>query len=163
MSSLDFHGISNAKSAISVSLHPTGFRAQFLQALGRLGRNPSRGLLINSCFAHCQSELAATWQFPGSPTMGNSVSTPSPLSGQESRTLVLQCLRLFQWAECQSFITFLRFLISKSGALQTIAEGVSSWFYDESSVKRIDGPYPRAASCHNNIYIPSESLEEVAL
>ncbi|CAA6672078.1 unnamed protein product [Spirodela intermedia] len=94
-----------------------GFRVQFLRALGRLGRNPSRGLLVNSCFAHCQSELTATWQFPGSPTMGN----------------------------------------------RTIAEGVSIWFYDRSSVERIDGPYPRDASCHNNIYIPSESLEEVAL
>uniref|UniRef100_A0A1D1Y6T5 Pectin acetylesterase n=1 Tax=Anthurium amnicola TaxID=1678845 RepID=A0A1D1Y6T5_9ARAE len=48
------------------------FRMQFLTALGRPEKNPSRGLFINSCFAHCQTEQMATWQFANSPTLGNS-------------------------------------------------------------------------------------------
>uniref|UniRef100_A0A1D1YAA9 Pectin acetylesterase n=2 Tax=Anthurium amnicola TaxID=1678845 RepID=A0A1D1YAA9_9ARAE len=48
-----------------------GFRRNFLGALGRLETDPSRGYFINSCFAHCQTELTATWKFAHSPVLGN--------------------------------------------------------------------------------------------
>ncbi|MQL98845.1 hypothetical protein Taro_031563 [Colocasia esculenta] len=50
------------------------FRREFLDALGsggRPGSDPSRGFFINSCFAHCQTELTATWKFSNSPVLGN--------------------------------------------------------------------------------------------
>ncbi|MQL99213.1 hypothetical protein Taro_031933 [Colocasia esculenta] len=45
------------------------FRQQFLSALALLGSNPSRGLFINSCYAHCQSEMQETWLRADSPKL----------------------------------------------------------------------------------------------
>ncbi|KAM0949524.1 putative pectinacetylesterase/NOTUM [Dioscorea sansibarensis] len=48
-----------------------GFRLKMLDAL-RLFTNSSKGgMYINSCFAHCQSELQTTWFTPDSPTLQN--------------------------------------------------------------------------------------------
>ncbi|CAA6674630.1 unnamed protein product [Spirodela intermedia] len=48
------------------------FRQEFLKDLGRtIASDPSNGFFINSCFAHCQTELTATWKFSNSPVLGN--------------------------------------------------------------------------------------------
>ncbi|XP_052211023.1 pectin acetylesterase 8-like isoform X1 [Diospyros lotus] len=46
------------------------FRLKFLAALSRLHNSASRGLFINSCYAHCQTEMQETWLMPGSPLLG---------------------------------------------------------------------------------------------
>lgn len=48
-----------------------GFRDDFLKALEEQGSSSSRGLFINSCFAHCQSEIQEIWFAPDSPVLGN--------------------------------------------------------------------------------------------
>lgn len=45
------------------------FRAKFLDALASLGKCKSRGMFINSCYAHCQSEPQETWFGPDSPVL----------------------------------------------------------------------------------------------
>ncbi|KAH9607499.1 hypothetical protein KSS87_017431 [Heliosperma pusillum] len=47
------------------------FRIEFLHALTGLNRTPSRGLFINSCYAHCQTELQETWFSNHSPVLHN--------------------------------------------------------------------------------------------
>ncbi|CAA0821379.1 Pectin acetylesterase 8 [Striga hermonthica] len=38
----------------------------------------------------------------------------------------------------------------------TIAKAVGDWYYDRSSFKSIDCPYPCDKTCHNRVYEPSE-------
>ncbi|GAB4857960.1 Pectin acetylesterase 8 [Ancistrocladus abbreviatus] len=45
------------------------FRLEFLAAIKRLGRSPSGGMFINSCYAHCQSEMQETWLRYDSPML----------------------------------------------------------------------------------------------
>ncbi|XP_065005825.1 pectin acetylesterase 8-like isoform X2 [Musa acuminata AAA Group] len=45
------------------------FRLEFLNAVNGLGTPSSRGLFINSCYAHCQSEMQETWFLPNSPML----------------------------------------------------------------------------------------------
>uniref|UniRef100_A0A5B6ZFQ0 Pectin acetylesterase n=1 Tax=Davidia involucrata TaxID=16924 RepID=A0A5B6ZFQ0_DAVIN len=45
------------------------FRLEFLGALTGLGTSSSRGMYINSCYAHCQTELQETWLMNGSPVL----------------------------------------------------------------------------------------------
>ncbi|KAG6633522.1 pectin acetylesterase 8-like isoform X5 [Carya illinoinensis] len=45
------------------------FRRQFLKALSALGPSSSRGLFIESCFAHCQTETQETWFSSDSPLL----------------------------------------------------------------------------------------------
>ncbi|XP_078438174.1 pectin acetylesterase 8-like isoform X2 [Wolffia australiana] len=47
------------------------FRAAFLGALRGLGVSPAVGLFVNSCFAHCQTELSELWHFQDSPLLEN--------------------------------------------------------------------------------------------
>ncbi|KAF7139015.1 hypothetical protein RHSIM_Rhsim07G0141400 [Rhododendron simsii] len=46
------------------------FRLAFLSALTGLGRSSSRGMFINSCYAHCQTEMQETWLRADSPVLG---------------------------------------------------------------------------------------------
>ncbi|KAJ4960541.1 hypothetical protein NE237_020451 [Protea cynaroides] len=46
-----------------------GFRVEFLSALSSLGSSSSRGMFINSCYAHCQSEMQETWLRADSPVL----------------------------------------------------------------------------------------------
>ncbi|XP_059443064.1 pectin acetylesterase 8-like [Corylus avellana] len=46
------------------------FRLQFLSAVNGLGASSSRGLFINSCYAHCQTETQETWLRTDSPLLG---------------------------------------------------------------------------------------------
>ncbi|GAB2235488.1 hypothetical protein Droror1_Dr00025913 [Drosera rotundifolia] len=45
------------------------FRLEFLAALTGALRSPSRGMFINSCYAHCQSETQETWLGIDSPML----------------------------------------------------------------------------------------------
>lgn len=45
------------------------FRFEFLNALRGLVRSSSRGMFINSCYAHCQSEMQETWFSRNSPVL----------------------------------------------------------------------------------------------
>ncbi|XP_078442536.1 pectin acetylesterase 8-like isoform X2 [Wolffia australiana] len=49
-----------------------GFRHEFLNNLDGAIASTTNGFFINSCFAHCQTELTATWKFTSSPVLGNS-------------------------------------------------------------------------------------------
>ncbi|KAF3795951.1 Pectin acetylesterase 8 [Nymphaea thermarum] len=46
-----------------------GFRQDFLRALQGVDRDPARGMFINSCYAHCQSEMQETWLRSDSPLL----------------------------------------------------------------------------------------------
>ncbi|XP_077244720.1 pectin acetylesterase 8-like isoform X2 [Tasmannia lanceolata] len=46
-----------------------GYRAEFLRALGGLGNSSATGLFINSCYAHCQTEVQETWLRFDSPVL----------------------------------------------------------------------------------------------
>ncbi|KAK9144102.1 hypothetical protein Sjap_004005 [Stephania japonica] len=48
-----------------------GFRLEFLSTLQVLGSSPTRGMFINSCYAHCQSEMQETWLRDDSPVLDN--------------------------------------------------------------------------------------------
>ncbi|KAG8375263.1 hypothetical protein BUALT_Bualt10G0082300 [Buddleja alternifolia] len=48
-----------------------GFRLDFLNALNELGVSRSRGYFINSCYAHCQTEMQETWLRSDSPMLSN--------------------------------------------------------------------------------------------
>lgn len=45
------------------------FRMEFLSALTGLGSSSSRGMFINSCYAHCQTEMQETWLRDDSPVL----------------------------------------------------------------------------------------------
>ncbi|XAR70769.1 hypothetical protein NMG60_11027753 [Bertholletia excelsa] len=45
------------------------FRLEFLSALTRAGRSVSKGMFINSCYAHCQTEMQETWMSSDSPVL----------------------------------------------------------------------------------------------
>ncbi|KAI3439734.1 Pectin acetylesterase [Psidium guajava] len=45
------------------------FRLEFMDALTRLGRSSSRGVFVDSCYAHCQSETQETWLWGDSPEL----------------------------------------------------------------------------------------------
>ncbi|GAB4857954.1 Pectin acetylesterase 8 [Ancistrocladus abbreviatus] len=52
-----------------------GFRGEFLSALSSLGSSSSRGMFINSCYAHCQSGMQETWLRSDSPLLdGTSIA-----------------------------------------------------------------------------------------
>ncbi|KMZ72024.1 pectin acetylesterase, family CE13 [Zostera marina] len=45
------------------------YRQNFLHALSKAGRPTSRGMFINSCYAHCQAGVQSTWMDVGSPVL----------------------------------------------------------------------------------------------
>ncbi|KZV31718.1 hypothetical protein F511_00522 [Dorcoceras hygrometricum] len=46
-----------------------GFRSEFLYAFSKIGASPARGYFINSCYAHCQTEMQETWLSADSPAL----------------------------------------------------------------------------------------------
>ncbi|CAL0311734.1 unnamed protein product [Lupinus luteus] len=46
-----------------------GFRTEFLKALTVLGNSQSKGMFIDSCYAHCQTEMQETWFTTDSPLL----------------------------------------------------------------------------------------------
>ncbi|KAG8044607.1 hypothetical protein GUJ93_ZPchr0151g33457 [Zizania palustris] len=118
-----------------------GFRDDFLKALEEQGTSSTRGVFINSCFVHCQSELQETWFASGSPMLGNKVIHPSVPFKSKSNQIYCGWSRL-------SDVDLTRALHT----VQTIAYAVGDWFYDRSPFQKIDCPYPCDSSCHNRIY-----------
>ncbi|KAJ0052338.1 hypothetical protein Pint_02628 [Pistacia integerrima] len=47
------------------------FRKQFLIALTGLGNSSTKGMFIDSCYAHCQTEMQETWLRKDSPVLEN--------------------------------------------------------------------------------------------
>lgn len=45
------------------------FRSQFLISLNRSGKSSSRGMFIDSCFSHCQTEMQGFWYMADSPSL----------------------------------------------------------------------------------------------
>lgn len=45
------------------------YRLQFLKALSAIGTSPSRGMFIDSCYAHCQAGTQETWLRDDSPVV----------------------------------------------------------------------------------------------
>ncbi|KAJ0967167.1 hypothetical protein J5N97_024084 [Dioscorea zingiberensis] len=48
-----------------------GFRVKMIESLGLFAKSRNGGMYINSCFAHCQSELQNTWFASDSPKLHN--------------------------------------------------------------------------------------------
>ncbi|XP_027359926.1 pectin acetylesterase 8-like isoform X2 [Abrus precatorius] len=48
-----------------------GFRTEFLRALTVLDSSSSKGMFIDSCYAHCQTEMQETWLRSDSPLLAN--------------------------------------------------------------------------------------------
>ncbi|KAL2348777.1 hypothetical protein Fmac_002777 [Flemingia macrophylla] len=46
-----------------------GFRTEFLRALTVLGNSSSKGMFIDSCYTHCQTEMQETWLRSDSPML----------------------------------------------------------------------------------------------
>nr|DAD36400.1 TPA_asm: hypothetical protein HUJ06_007041 [Nelumbo nucifera] len=46
-----------------------GFRSEFLNSVGELMSSSMKGMFINSCYAHCQSEVQETWLRADSPVL----------------------------------------------------------------------------------------------
>ncbi|KAH1266691.1 Pectin acetylesterase 8 [Glycine max] len=46
-----------------------GFRTEFLRAITVLGNSSSKGMFIDSCYAHCQTEMQETWLRSDSPEL----------------------------------------------------------------------------------------------
>ncbi|KAK3429686.1 hypothetical protein EUGRSUZ_E01170 [Eucalyptus grandis] len=51
------------------------FRLEFLRALSAVGTSPSRGMFIDSCYAHCQAGTQETWLRNDSPVVAKTVMT----------------------------------------------------------------------------------------
>nr|XP_043628624.1 pectin acetylesterase 8-like isoform X2 [Erigeron canadensis] len=57
------------------------FRMEFLRALDAFfGTSSPRGMFINSCYAHCQTEMQETWLMNDSPLLSNTIY-PKPIFG----------------------------------------------------------------------------------
>ncbi|KAL8054121.1 hypothetical protein ABFX02_05G117300 [Erythranthe guttata] len=61
--------IRNCSTTQLQTLH--GFRKEFLNEFSAIGTSITRGYFINSCFAHCQTEMQITWFKPNSPKLNN--------------------------------------------------------------------------------------------
>ncbi|RVX02152.1 Pectin acetylesterase 8 [Vitis vinifera] len=121
-------------------IRPADFRVQFLSAIKGLIGSPSKGMFINSCYAHCQTEMQETWLRDDSPVLGKTVSLlPTPPSSPFSRPF------------------HLRLQLSWVG--QTIAKAVGDWYYDRSPFQKIDCAYPCDSTCHNRVFDPHEHPE----
>ena len=68
--------------------YDAGFRTYFLDAVRGLGPSSSRGMFINSCFVHCQSEDQRTWLWPNSTTLAFTVRLSLSLSLCRTRIFI---------------------------------------------------------------------------
>ncbi|XP_039831983.1 pectin acetylesterase 9-like isoform X4 [Panicum virgatum] len=60
-----------------------GLRSAMLTSLKQIEGKPEAGMFINSCFAHCQSELQDTWFAPDSPMIHDKDGISGAQSGNE--------------------------------------------------------------------------------
>ncbi|VAH17914.1 unnamed protein product [Triticum turgidum subsp. durum] len=121
------------------SSDPTGhwsrcLRSAMLTALKPFEGEPEMGMFINSCFAHCQSELQDTWFAPNSPTLDNEVLIIDEVK-------LYACGLLVMHGVCTKIIL----------EFQTIAELVGDWYFERGAAQEIDCAYPCDSTCHNII------------
>jgi hypothetical protein len=137
------------------------FRLQFLSAVNGLRTSSSKGLFVDSCYAHCQTEMQETWLRTDSPLLDRTVRWTFLFSICSSflicHYIFHNLLNLFR---CSSLVDdlqkLIQFLYEKKNILQTIAKAVGDWFYDRSSFQKIDCPYPCNPTCHNRVFDPKE-------
>lgn len=119
---------------LSRGLH-SGFRTQFLNALAGLGISSSRGMFIDACYAHCQTEMQETWLRTDSPVLGKMV----------------WMLHSFSFPPFTSW-RFNSFLMIENLFSQSIAKAVGDWYFDRSPFQKIDCAYPCNPTCHNRVF-----------
>jgi hypothetical protein len=112
-----------------------------LTALEQFEVVPKAGMFINSCFAHCQSELQDTWFAPNSPMIRNKVFVTN------HNNLYLHApFRLATTDD--ALVNMIEF--------QKIAEVIGDWYFERGEAKVIDCAYPCDRTCHN--IIPSDQV-----
>ncbi|EMS51398.1 hypothetical protein TRIUR3_15339 [Triticum urartu] len=114
-------------------------RSAMLTALKPFEGEPEMGMFINSCFAHCQSELQDTWFAPNSPTLDNEV-------------LIIDEVKLYACGLLVMHGVFMKIILE----FQTIAELVGDWYFERGAAQEIDCAYPCDSTCHN--IIPSNQV-----
>jgi O-palmitoleoyl-L-serine hydrolase len=111
-------------------------RNSMLTALEHFEVEPKAGMFINSCFAHCQSELQDTWFAPNSPMIHNKV-------------FVIYHNKLYLHVPFRvASVNMMEF--------QKIAEVIGDWYFERGATKMIDCTYPCDSTCHN--IIPSNQV-----
>ena len=83
----------------------SGFRLDFLKALENTGNSSSKGLFIDSCYDHCQTELQETWLFDGSPLLAKTVRSNFIFSISSS-SIILSIILLSHFSS-YSFLPFI--------------------------------------------------------
>jgi hypothetical protein len=73
LSHLNFKILQNLSNFTFTMTWFSGFRTQFLRALTVLGNSPSKGMFIDSCYAHCQTEMQESWFLSDSPLLAKTV------------------------------------------------------------------------------------------
>lgn len=138
--------LGNFLMVLLVYLFPD-FRLHFLSALDRSANSSSRGLYIDSCFAHCQTETQQTWFMADSPVLSKKVRDRNFFF----LSMIINCLLLtFSWYPCQAYKNW--FLsCSWKHLMQKIAKAVGDWFYDRTPFQKIDCSYPCNPTCHNRV------------
>ena len=140
----------------------SGFRLDFLKALENAGNSSSKGLFIDACYDHCQTELQETWLFDDSPLLAKTVRSNFIFSISSS-SIILSIILLSHFSS-YSFLPFIvdfHFLLCSNSfhffvwktILQTIAKAVGDWYYDRRPFQKIDCPYPCNPTCHNLVTI----------
>ena len=140
----------------------SGFRLDFLKALEKAGNSSSKGLFIDSCYDHGQTELQERWLFDDSPLLAKTVRSNFIFSISSS-SIILSIILLSHFSS-YSFLPFIvdfhfllwsnsfHFFVWKT-ILQTIAKAVGDWYYDRTPFQKIDCPYPCNPTCHNLVTI----------
>lgn len=130
------------------------FRLQFLSAISGLNASPSKGLFVDSCYAHCQTEMQETWLRDDSPVLGQTV--------RAYFFFYLHTLTLFivEYIKVNFSYNSMPFVFPHNKyVLQTIAKAVGDWYFDRSPFKKIDCPYPCNPTCHNRVFDSNEHSE----
>lgn len=121
----------------------------FLDALNGLGNLSSRGLFINSCYVHCQSEIQETWFTVDSPMLNKTVSSIFTYDKQSSICspcfFIAKIMSIWDLALCSCGLS------NDIVLVQRIATAVGDWFYGRRAFAAIDCAYPCDSTCHNNV------------
>lgn len=122
----------------------SGFRTDFLRALSALGNSPSKGLFIDSCYIHCQTEMQETWLYTKSPLLANTVSACTIFSLLQNIWFIIVFPFISSWKA--NSVTCMHDI------LQTIAKAVGDWFYERHPFRQIDCSYPCNPTCRNRVF-----------
>ena len=115
-----------------------------MTSLKQIEGEPEAGMFINSCFAHCQSELQDTWFALDSPMIHNKV-------------IVIHKTKLpYAWNWKYNFLLAIDGILVNIIEFQKIAEVIGDWYFERGAAKEIDCAYPCDSTCHN--LIPSDQV-----